>query len=106
MLMRKSLFLLLTLVLVTVPVFLMAHAFTHYAQTDLQDAPETEEGVDLDEICLDCLALAGFHVLFIVAGFLFNQVLIRARLPLWFLVRVSHDSNHPYYSRAPPACIA
>lgn len=104
MLMRKSLFLLLTCVLVAVPVFLMAHAFTHYAQTGVEDVPENEEGIDLDEICLDCLALAGFHLLLVIAAFLLNQVLICARLPLWSLVRVTQDSHHFYFSRAPPTC--
>lgn len=106
MLMRKSLFLLLTLVLVTVPVFLMAHAFTHYAQTGVEDVPESEEGIDLDEICLECLALAGFHLLLVIAGFLLNSILICVRLPLWFLVRITQDNHHFYFSRAPPACLA
>lgn len=104
MMMRKSLFLILTLLLVAVPVFLMAHAFTHFAQTDVQAAAESgEEGVDLDEICLDCLALTGFNVLLLATVLLPGNSLTRHRLPFWPPVFLTDNSHLPYRSRAPPA---
>ncbi len=104
MLMRKSLFLILTLALIMVPVFLMAHAFTHFAQVDVQDAADSgEEAIDLDEICLDCLALAGFNFLFIAAALLFGNSVARRRcLPLWPPARLIDFNRSPYRSRAPP----
>jgi len=105
MLMRKSLFLILTLALIMVPVFLMAHAFTHFAQADVQDAADSgEEAIDLDEICLDCLALTGFNFLFIAAALLFGNSVARRCLPLWPPAHLLIDSNRsPYRSRAPPS---
>lgn len=104
--MRKSLFLILTLVLIAVPVFLMTHAFTHFAQVEAQDAVDSgEEGVDLDEICLDCLALTGFSMLFAATGLLFANTVARRRLPFWQSACVSNSNSLPYRSRAPPVGI-
>jgi hypothetical protein len=104
MLMRKSLFLILTLALIMVPVFLMAHAFTHFAQADVQDAADSgEEAIDLDEICLDCLALTGFNFLFIAAALLFGNSVARRCLPLWPPAHLIDSNRSPYRSRAPPS---
>ncbi len=101
---RKSLFLFLTLALLSVPVFLMAHAFTHFAQTDVLDVAETEsdEGVDLDEVCLECLALAALNIILIAAGFFLGDSPSRRRLSFWARECRSDNPILPYHSRAPP----
>ena len=64
---RKSFFLILVFALLSVPVFLMAHAFTHFAQVDALDITEAEndDDADRDEICLDCLAFTALSIIFI-----------------------------------------
>lgn len=101
---RKSLFLFLTLALLSVPVFLMAHAFTHFAQTDVLNVAETEsdEGVDLDEICLECLALTALNIILIAAGLALSDSASRRRLSFWAMERHSDNETLPYHSRAPP----
>ncbi len=100
---RKSLFLFLTLALLFVPVFLMAHAFTHFAQIDVLDVAETEsdDGVDLDEICLDCLALTALNIILIASG-LFLSDSVRRRSSFWAMAHYSDNKAVPYHSRAPP----
>ncbi len=101
---RKSLFLILTLAVISVPVFLMAHAFTHYAQTDVLDVSNSEgdAGIDLDEICLDCLAFTAISLFLIASGLFLRILVIRHCLPLW-AIRYQSDSRTPSYcSRAPP----
>lgn len=105
---RKSLFLFLTLALLSVPVFLMAHTFTHFAQIDVLDVAETEtetesdEGVDLDEICLECLALTALNIILIAAGLSLSDSASRRRLLFWAMERRSDNQTLPYHSRAPP----
>lgn len=102
---RKSFFIILTLAVLCVPVFLMAHAFTHYAQADLVDviADESDTDIDLDEICLDCLAFTALNLFLIAAGLLLCISVTHHRLPLW-AIRWHSDSKTPsYYSRAPPS---
>ena len=102
--MRKSLFLILTLALLSVPVFSMAHAFTHFAQTDVLDGTETEtdNGADLDEICLDCLALTALNIFLAASGFSLAGPVARHRLSL-LTVRLHSDNKIlSYHSRAPP----
>jgi hypothetical protein len=67
---RKSFFLILVFALLSVPVFLMAHAFTHFAQVDALDITEAEndDDADRDEICLDCLAFTALSIILIVSG--------------------------------------
>lgn len=104
---RKSLFLILALALLSVPVFLMAHAFTHFAQVDVLDVAETEntEDADLDDICFDCLALTALNILVIASGFLLGDSATRLRLSLLTIRRHSDSQSFPYYSRAPPCFI-
>ena len=101
---RKSLFLFLTLALLAVPVFLMAHAFTHYAQTDVLDAAESEAdaNIDLDEICFDCVALTALSFIFIAAKLLLNNSAARGRWPVREPVYHANSTTFPYFSRAPP----
>lgn len=101
---RKSLFLILTLALLSVPIFSMAHAFTHFAQADVLDVTETEtdNGADLDEICLDCLALTALNIYLITSGLFLSDLATHHNLSL--LITRHHSSNKtlPYHSRAPP----
>ncbi len=102
--MRKSLFLILTLALLSVPVFSMAHVFTHFAQADVLDVTgaETDEGVDLDEICLDCLALTALNIFLAATGLSLAGPVARHRLSL-LTVRHHYDNKIlSYHSRAPP----
>lgn len=103
---RKSLFLILALALLSVPVFLMAHAFTHFAQVDVLDAAETEntEDADLDDICFDCLALTALNILVIASGFLLGDSATRLRLSLLTIRHHSDNQSFSYHSRAPPFC--
>ena len=102
--MRKSLFLILTLALLSVPVFSMAHAFTHFAQTDVLDGTETEtdNGADLDEICLDCLALTALNIFLAASGFSLAGPVARHRLSLLTVRHYSDNKILSYHSRAPP----
>lgn len=101
---RKSFFLFLTLALLTVPVFLMAHAFTHYAQTDVLEnaGSENDTGVDLDEICFDCIALTALNVILIAPGLCLCNSAIRRRLSLFVPQPHAQGNALPYFSRAPP----
>ncbi len=101
---RKSLFLILALALLSVPVFLMAHAFTHFAQVDVLDVAETEnsEETDLDDICFDCLALTALSILVIASGFLLGNSTTRLRLSLLTIRHHSDNQSFSYHSRAPP----
>lgn len=100
---RKSLLLILTLALLSVPIFSMAHAFTHFAQTDVLDVTEaeTDDGVDLDEICLDCLALTALNIFLITSGLSLSGPIARLRLSL--LTARYHSDNKilSYHPRAP-----
>jgi len=101
---RKSLLLFLTLAFLAVPVFLMAHAFTHYAQTDVSENIESENdaGVDLDEVCFDCVALTALNFILLTAGLCLSNPATRRRLSLFVPQHHAEDSALPYFSRAPP----
>jgi len=101
---RKSFFLFLTLALLAVPVFLMAHAFTHYAQTDVLESVESESdtGVDLDEICFDCVALTALNVILITSGLCLCNSTTRRRLSFFISEHHADKAALPYFSRAPP----
>lgn len=101
---RKSLFLILTLALLSVPIFSMAHAFTHFAQTDVLDGTETEtdNGADLDEICLDCLALTALNIFLVASGLAVCGPIARHHLSLLTVRYHSDNQTLSYHSRAPP----
>ncbi|SEN99054.1 hypothetical protein SAMN05216404_109151 [Nitrosospira multiformis] len=121
---RKQLFLvLLALALGWVPVLQAAHALTHVGEITpgdivseletMEDAavegvtpPVTEEAdgeADNDRLCLDCLALTGFSVIFSILAIVFSSRtrrqarLYRKSQPLFF------NSYTPYSTRGPPA---
>lgn len=107
--MRKSLFLILALALLSVPVFLMAHAFTHFVEAEAISIADTESphidddhDIDIDGICLDCLALAGLSVLFHALVFLLvDQVRCQRLVPLKTKYSL-HKKSSPYCPRGPP----
>lgn len=121
---RKQLFLiLLALALAWVPVLQAAHALTHVGEITSGDivseletmedgavkgvippvADEADGEADNDRLCLDCLALTGFSVIFSILVIVFSsQTRRQARLyrksqPLFF------NSYTPYSTRGPPA---
>ncbi|MCC2681665.1 MAG: hypothetical protein K0S36_1229 [Nitrosospira multiformis] len=121
---RKQLFLvLLALALAWVPVLQATHALTHVGEITSDDivseletmedaavkgvippvADEADGEADNDRLCLDCLALTGFSVIFSILVIVFSsQTRRQARLyrksqPLFF------NSYTPYSTRGPPA---
>lgn len=107
--MRKSLFLILTLALLSVPVFLMAHAFTHFLPIDAADITDAEhpqvendDDIDIDDICLDCLALTTLTSILITSGFFLVDQAARQRL---IQSETRHNPRREFFcycSRAPP----
>jgi hypothetical protein len=107
----RQLFLLLVLALSLVPVFQAAHMLTHVVPPDMIEMIQADGGLHQDEddadaavdkICLDCLALTGFSVIFfILAVWLFGRggrcppVHGKSRNPL-------PDFSFAYLTRAPP----
>lgn len=106
---RKSLLLILVLALLSVPVFLMAHAFTHFVEADTISVTnaesvhiEDDHDIDVDDICLDCLALTGLSTFFAALGFLLVSQTARQRLALQKSRHVQHRRSSPYCPRGPP----
>lgn len=118
----KTLFFLLLLALLLVPVLQAAHALTHFAPAN---TPANTDGIagsdsgqepvaqadtrsyfdadfDSDRVCLDCLALAALGILLPVLSFCFFAQ--RARQPLSRLTAlfISSCFSSPYRTRAPP----
>ena len=94
MMLRKQLFLILALALSLVPVLQAAHALTHVGEANVSDTPlgtHTTDGdpvksaiaddsdadagadsdADIDRLCLDCLALTGFSIIFSILVVIF-----------------------------------
>jgi len=120
---RKQLFLVLALALAWVPVLQAAHALTHVGEitsssivSELETmgdaaiesvippvADEADGEADNDRLCLDCLALTSFSVIFSILVIVFSSQprrqtrLYRKLQPLFF------NSYTPYSTRGPPA---
>mgnify|MGYP006873464789 CR=1 FL=1 len=109
---RKQLFLVLALALAGIPVLQAAHALTHVgeitsnpivSELETMGGAAIESEADNDRLCLDCLALTGFSVIFSILVIVFSsQTRRQARLyrkpqPLFF------NSYTPYSTRGPPA---
>lgn len=111
----KSLFLILVLVLSSVPVFQEAHVLTHVDsvhETRLDDGSVSSESnsgevdgeidSDIDRACLDCLALTGFSIIFsTLAVFFRNQIRQRSPRQDEPEQRLSRSASL-YPTRAPP----
>lgn len=109
MIRRNSLYLILALTLISVPVFQAAHALTHVidintissVQVDSnQDKNDTD--TDIDKICLDCLALTAFGAIFSILAFFFHSMVMRQFLSYLKLRYTLRNFSSPYLSRAPP----
>src|SRR5687768_9579872 len=97
MILRKLLFLILVSALSFVPILQAAHALTHVGEADIVGIAEADghqgendidahasdagAGIDSDRFCLDCLALTGFSVIFIILAVLFGDQISRQSLP-------------------------
>ena len=108
MIRRNSLYLILVLTLISVPVFQAAHVLTHVSDIDATNLVQVDNGnhdqddVDFDKICLDCLALTAFSVIFsILAAFSVNLIMQGQ------LQELKHEHIFRYFfftylTRAPP----
>ncbi len=113
MILRNSLFLILALALLVVPVLQTAHALTHFAHVDVLDALDAldataadgvqdESDADADRACLDCLALTAFGVALPFLAFLFVARMLRQRLSFLQHRPILRNFSFPYRTRAPP----
>ena len=117
----KGLFFLLVLALSLVPVLQAAHALTHFAPVDTvlnaesatsqnwsaspgeaESQTHPDSGPDSDRICLDCLALAAFGILFPVLAFCFFSQIGRQHLADTTRALIFSGFSSPYFTRAPP----
>ncbi len=100
----RSLFLVLVLALLAVPVLQTAHAVTHFAHMDTVDIVTSDHSQDddTDRICLDCLALTAFSAALPFLTFFFVTKILRQQLSLLNHRPVLRDFSTPYLTRAPP----
>lgn len=107
MIKRNSLYLILVLVLISVPVFQAAHALTHVSDIATINPVQVEnshdqDDTDFDQICLDCLALTAFSIIFsILAAFSVNLIM-QGRLRELKHKRIHLHFFSIYLTRAPP----
>ena len=110
---RKGLFLILALALLSVPVLQAAHALTHFAHADTisttpansaQGESDTNADADADgdRVCLDCLALTAFGVILPLLAFFFVARMMRQPLPPLKRCSILRNFPSPYRTRAPP----
>ena len=109
MIRRNSLYLILALTLISVPVFQAAHALTHVTDIDTiasvqddSDQDKNDTDTDIDKICLDCFALTAFSAIFIILAFFFYGKVMRQLLSYLKLRYILRNFSSPYLSRAPP----
>jgi hypothetical protein len=107
MIRRSFLYIVLAIAIISVPVFQAAHALTHVSDTDTinliqADDSHDQDETDFDQVCLDCLALTAFSIIFsILAAFSVNLIM-QGRLR-----ELKHRHIHlhfffTYLTRAPP----
>ena len=111
MMLRKGLFLILALALLSVPVLQTAHALTHFTHADTTsttpaDSAQDESGAgadaDIDRVCLDCLALTACGVILPILAFFFVARMLRQPLPPLKRSPFLRNFSSPYLTRAPP----
>jgi hypothetical protein len=92
-----------------VSVFQAAHALTHITDIDTIGSVQVDSGqgkndteTDIDKICLDCLALTAFSVIFSILAFFFHGKVMRQLLSYLKLRYILRNFSSPYFSRAPP----
>lgn len=107
MIQRIFLYLVLVTAILSVPVFQAAHALTHVSDiatiNPVQvDSNYDQEDTDFDQICLDCLALTAFSIIFsILAAFSVNLIM-QGRLSALKHKYIHHHFFSIYLTRAPP----
>lgn len=107
MIRRNSLYLILALTLISVPVLQAAHALTHVTDIDTissvqVDSDQDKNDTGIDKICLDCLALTAFSAIFTILAFFFHGKVMRQLLSYLKLRYILSNFSSPYLSRAPP----
>ena len=107
MMLFRSLFLVLVLALLAVPVLQTAHAVTHFAHMDTvdivtSDHSQDDDNADTDRICLDCLALTAFSAALPFLTFFFVTKILLQQLSLLNHRPILRDFSTPYLTRAPP----
>ncbi len=107
MILRNSLYLVLALTLIIVPVSQAAHALTHI--TDVAtinlvqvDNDHDQDETDIDKICPDCLALTTFSDISSILVFSFHVQGTQQQLSFLTLRYIPQDFSSYYHSRAPP----
>jgi hypothetical protein len=114
---RKVLFLILVSALSFVPILQAAHALTHVGddgiigvvQADGHQGENANDahadagtGIDSDRICLDCLALTGFSVIFTILVVFFCDQISCQSLPYLKSRFILRNFSSPYLTRGPP----
>jgi hypothetical protein len=106
----KSLFLILVLALSFIPVFQATHALTHVDsihEAHAGDEPrpgeaDSEMGGDIDRVCIDCLALTAFSIIFSTLAIYFRKQTRQLSLLQGEPEQLLSSSASLYSTRAPP----
>lgn len=108
MIRRNSLFLILVLALVSVPVFQTAHALTHVSDINtiesdhVDELVHAEDNANYDQICLDCLALTAFGSFFSATSVFSVNPDMQQELQDIKRESISRRFNSSHLQRAPP----
>jgi hypothetical protein len=106
----KGLFLIFVLALSFVPVFQATHALTHVdpiPEAHANDGQGLNElggeiNGDEDRVCIDCLALTAFSIIFSALAIFFHNQAKRCNSPQHKHGCILPYSPSPYSTRAPP----
>ena len=107
MIRRNFLYFILAIAIISVPVFQASHELTHVNDTDIinlfqADNNHDQKDTDLDQLCLDCLALTAFSIIFLILTIFSVDLMKRGWLRE---LRRRHVHLHflsIYLKRAPP----
>jgi hypothetical protein len=107
---HPGLFLILVLALSCVPVFQAAHALTHVDsvhETHVGDGygsseVDSETYGDVDRVCIDCLALTAFSIIFSALAIFFSKQTRQRNLLQDRPEQHLSGAASLYFSRAPP----
>ena len=107
MIKRGFLYLALLIALISVPVFQAAHALTHVADIDTinliqVDSSYNQDDADFDQICLDCLALTSFSIIFSILSVFFVNLIMQRQLQELKHEHIFLCFLYTYLTRAPP----
>lgn len=127
MMLHRQLFLILVLALSLVPVLQTAHALSHLGEATGSEATsgeavagmakangdqpttasdllaDTDADADIDRICLDCLALGGFCIIFSILAVVSLDQATRSRLTCLKPRSLLLNFSTPYPTRGPPS---